>query len=111
LYQKKTERGTKRACLNCGTRFYDLMRTPPVCPKCGTEFVAAVRQVRVPRDKQRWKSPGKGHPVPPREAEAVKNPVAGGHPSDDDDRETDAETEEDSDTEEESQTEDEEPEE
>ena len=30
----KPEWGTKRICQSCGTRFYDLMRTPCVCPKC-----------------------------------------------------------------------------
>ncbi len=30
----KPEWGTKRVCQSCGTRFYDLMRTPCVCPKC-----------------------------------------------------------------------------
>ncbi len=29
--------GSKRVCVSCATRFYDLARTPPVCPKCGTE--------------------------------------------------------------------------
>ncbi|HEY8289099.1 MAG TPA: TIGR02300 family protein [Acetobacteraceae bacterium] len=33
----KPELGTKRVCVACGTRFYDLTRTPAVCPKCGTE--------------------------------------------------------------------------
>ena len=33
----KTELGTKRVCVACGTRFYDLGRAPAVCPKCGTE--------------------------------------------------------------------------
>ncbi len=33
----KTELGTKRVCVACGTRFYDLGRSPAVCPKCGTE--------------------------------------------------------------------------
>jgi len=28
--------GNKRICQNCSTRFYDLKRTPPVCPACGT---------------------------------------------------------------------------
>jgi uncharacterized protein (TIGR02300 family) len=31
----KPEWGTKRVCQSCGTRFYDLMRTPCTCPKCG----------------------------------------------------------------------------
>lgn len=29
--------GSKRVCVSCATRFYDLARVPPVCPKCGTE--------------------------------------------------------------------------
>ena len=33
----KPELGTKRVCVACGTRFYDLTRAPAVCPKCGTE--------------------------------------------------------------------------
>jgi uncharacterized protein (TIGR02300 family) len=34
----KPEMGMKRLCAHCGGRFYDLLRTPIVCPKCGTEF-------------------------------------------------------------------------
>lgn len=33
----KPELGTKRTCVACGTRFYDLGKSPAVCPKCGTE--------------------------------------------------------------------------
>jgi uncharacterized protein (TIGR02300 family) len=33
----KPELGTKRVCVSCGTRFYDLTKAPAVCPKCGTE--------------------------------------------------------------------------
>ena len=33
----KPELGTKRVCVSCGTRFYDLTKVPAVCPKCGTE--------------------------------------------------------------------------
>ncbi len=40
-YQAIAERlpgvGGKRVCVSCATRFYDLARTPPVCPKCGAE--------------------------------------------------------------------------
>ena len=32
----KPELGTKRVCVACGAKFYDLMKNPPVCPKCGT---------------------------------------------------------------------------
>ncbi len=33
----KPELGTKRVCVSCGAKFYDLTRQPAVCPKCGTE--------------------------------------------------------------------------
>src|SRR5947207_7051737 len=36
----KPEWGSKRICPSCGTRYYDLMRDPVVCPKCSTPFDA-----------------------------------------------------------------------
>ena len=33
----KPELGTKRVCVACGARFYDLAKVPALCPKCGTE--------------------------------------------------------------------------
>ena len=33
----KPELGTKRVCVACGARFYDLTKIPAVCPKCATE--------------------------------------------------------------------------
>ena len=33
----KPELGTKRVCVACGARFYDLTKSPAICPKCGTE--------------------------------------------------------------------------
>ncbi len=32
----KPEWGSKRICLNCGARFYDLNHEPIVCPACST---------------------------------------------------------------------------
>jgi uncharacterized protein (TIGR02300 family) len=37
----KPELGTKRLCANCGAKFYDLSKTPIVCPKCATVFQMA----------------------------------------------------------------------
>src|SRR5215813_6414948 len=34
----KPEWGSKRICPSCGTRYYDLMREPVICPKCDTSF-------------------------------------------------------------------------
>jgi uncharacterized protein (TIGR02300 family) len=36
----KAELGTKRTCPSCATRFYDLLKHPIVCPKCGQSFIA-----------------------------------------------------------------------
>jgi uncharacterized protein (TIGR02300 family) len=38
----KPELGTKRLCASCGAKFYDLSKTPIVCPKCETVFVVPV---------------------------------------------------------------------
>ena len=29
--------GTKYVCFKCGTKFYDLKKPVPVCPKCGAD--------------------------------------------------------------------------
>ncbi len=42
----KPELGTKRLCTSCGTKYYDLGRTPILCPKCGTVFTAASLSLR-----------------------------------------------------------------
>lgn len=34
----KPVKGIKRVCQSCGTRFYDLGRTPIVCPACRTAY-------------------------------------------------------------------------
>jgi uncharacterized protein (TIGR02300 family) len=44
----KPELGMKRVCVSCGTKFYDLQKSPAVCPKCGTEQPADVPRTRRP---------------------------------------------------------------
>lgn len=34
----KAEWGTKRICMTCGARFYDMQRDPIVCPSCGATY-------------------------------------------------------------------------
>jgi uncharacterized protein (TIGR02300 family) len=34
----KPEWGTKRICPSCGTRYYDLLREPVICPHCSTPY-------------------------------------------------------------------------
>ncbi|HET9150071.1 MAG TPA: TIGR02300 family protein [Alphaproteobacteria bacterium] len=51
----KAEWGTKRICGECGTRYYDMRRDPPTCPKCGAVFEAVVvkakRKPAIPEEK------------------------------------------------------------
>ncbi len=57
----KPELGTKRVCVACGTRFYDLTKSPPACPKCGTEQPIEQPRLRRPAgnvvDDKRVKKP------------------------------------------------------
>lgn len=58
------EWGTKRACLSCGARFYDLNRTPIVCPKCGASHDAEdFNRSRRPRSSNAAKTPEKAPAV------------------------------------------------
>ena len=34
----KAKLGTKRTCTSCGLRYYDLNKTPIICPSCKAEF-------------------------------------------------------------------------
>jgi uncharacterized protein (TIGR02300 family) len=60
----KQDLGTKRLCPNCGARYYDLNKDPPVCPKCGTVFVVTTPKSRPPEPK----------PVPKEEEPVVVQP-------------------------------------
>jgi uncharacterized protein (TIGR02300 family) len=42
----KPELGSKRVCVSCGTKFYDLGHSPAVCPKCDTEQPAEQPRLR-----------------------------------------------------------------
>ena len=42
----KPELGTKRVCPACGTKYYDLNRSPITCPNCGTVFEVAAPTAR-----------------------------------------------------------------
>ncbi|MEM7671240.1 MAG: TIGR02300 family protein, partial [Pseudomonadota bacterium] len=43
----KPEWGVKRTCLSCAARFYDLGKTPIICPDCGTELDVAALMTAV----------------------------------------------------------------
>lgn len=65
----KAELGTKRTCPSCAARFYDLLKSPIVCPKCGTTFVAAAIL------PSKGDYPGAAAPAPPKPREVVVDQV------------------------------------
>jgi uncharacterized protein (TIGR02300 family) len=71
----KPEWGAKRICPSCGTRYYDLLRDPVICPKCSTPF-----------DPEAFLKSRRARPAAPVEKELA--PVGA------DELDTDAETEE-----------------
>jgi uncharacterized protein (TIGR02300 family) len=46
--------GTKRLCATCEVRFYDLGRSPIVCPTCGAEHVPIKRWAAEPLARSTW---------------------------------------------------------
>lgn len=50
----KVARGTKRTCLACETRFYDLARSPIICPSCATELVPVTRRAAEAASRASW---------------------------------------------------------
>ena len=48
--------GVRRRCLSCTAAFYDLNRTPIVCPKCGVEFTP-VEYARRPEPFKKYGAP------------------------------------------------------
>ena len=41
--------GIKQTCTACNARFYDLNKSPIICPICEVVYVAPVKAVRRPR--------------------------------------------------------------
>ena len=42
--RRKAMRGTKRTCLECEVRFYDLAGSPIACPSCGAPYTPTAEQ-------------------------------------------------------------------
>ena len=70
--------GTKRACTECGAKFYDLGKMPVECPKCEVSFVPAIL---LPPKEQR--------PVDPKPSPAKKPAEVPAANDDDDDADDD----------------------
>ncbi|MDP9196633.1 MAG: TIGR02300 family protein [Pseudomonadota bacterium] len=78
----RPEWGTKRICPDCATRYYDLNKKPPRCPKCGTAFdPEALLRSRRGRSSLLDEKPVAAEPVEEAEAlveTAEEVPAAGG---------------------------------
>lgn len=61
----RPELGTKRQCGECGAKFYDLAKSPIVCPKCNTVF-------EVVGTAPRREAPRAAAPAPEAAEEAVE---------------------------------------
>jgi uncharacterized protein (TIGR02300 family) len=57
--------GTKYVCFKCGTKFYDLKKPVPACPKCGADQ----------REAPSPKAGSRARAAPPREVEPEEVPA------------------------------------
>ncbi len=63
--------GTKHTCFKCGTRFYDLKKPEPICPKCGADQRQSPASKPSPAAERRSRPAKPVAPVAPvEEAEA-----------------------------------------
>jgi uncharacterized protein (TIGR02300 family) len=65
----KPAKGTKRVCQSCGARFYDLTRSPIVCPVCQTVY-----QVTPPSTRRERAAPPEARAKVAEELETVVTP-------------------------------------
>jgi uncharacterized protein (TIGR02300 family) len=85
--------GVKRLCVACGTRFYDMARTPAVCPKCEAPQPPDVPRVAAPRRVADVRRFGRAAPRPAAEAEEPAEAVeAVAADTEDEDEEEEGET-------------------
>lgn len=79
----KPEWGTKRICQGCSAPFYDLKRSPIICPKCAAVFdpeaTLKSRRPGAPKEEVVEKPKPKPKPAEPEEI------LAGDEPADTDD--------------------------
>jgi uncharacterized protein (TIGR02300 family) len=60
--------GTKHVCFKCSTKFYDLKKAEPVCPKCGADQRQSPA-LKAPAEKRTRPPARPAPPPPPPEAE------------------------------------------
>lgn len=62
--------GTKHVCFKCGTKFYDLKKSEPICPKCGADQRQSPAVKAPPPAERRSRAPAR--PVLPIEETEVE---------------------------------------
>ncbi len=72
--------GTKHVCFKCGTRFYDLKKPEPICPKCGADQRQSPA-VKAPVEKRA--RPASRPPPPEPEVEAAETEAEDAEADDD----------------------------
>jgi predicted nucleic acid-binding Zn-ribbon protein len=61
--------GVKYTCFKCGTRFYDLKKLDPLCPKCGADQREITAQ-KAPSAEKRSRPPARPAIEPEKELDA-----------------------------------------
>lgn len=82
----KPELGQKLTCTSCQARFYDLSRTPAVCPKCDAVQPPPKPRVSYPARNaaRRWQSRG---PAPATAEQAIEDVAVVADPDEEEDLE------------------------
>jgi predicted nucleic acid-binding Zn-ribbon protein len=80
--------GTKHLCFKCGTKFYDLRKPEPLCPKCGADQRQSPA-LKAPASEKRSRPAARpaAPPPPAEEPEAAAELEEDAEPDDDDDDE------------------------
>ena len=81
--------GNKHVCYKCGTRFYDLRKPEPLCPKCGADQRQSPA-VKAPSEK-RQRAAARAPAPEPEAAEVVEAEADEDAESDDEDEDDDDE--------------------
>jgi uncharacterized protein (TIGR02300 family) len=57
--------GTKHTCFKCGTKFYDMKKPAPICPKCGADQRDSPAVKAPPPAEKRARAAARPAPAPP----------------------------------------------
>ena len=93
LTNTKSDKGLKRICGGCSTRFYDFNKTPITCPKCGEEFTGAVK-VKARRSRKTAEDVAAEKPVKEKAAKVKEQTSEAANDTDEEEIDTDLDLDE-----------------